>query len=440
MKIAVIGSGISGLIAAEDLRSRHRVTLFEAAAALGGHTNTVDVTIGDETHAIDTGFIVFNDRTYPNFCRRLEDWGVDSRPTEMSFSVRCDSSNLEYNGSSLNGLFIQRRNLLRPGFHRMIREILRFHREATKIATASVQTDELVTVGEFLALGQYSREFAEHYLLPMGAAIWSCPMGTFADFPLRFIASFYHHHGLLTIRDRPQWRVVSGGSRRYIEALVKRWQEDVTIRLKTPVTAVLRRLDAVVVRTAAGPEETFDHVVLACHSDQSLRLLADATPLEREILTAFPYSRNVAVLHTDVSVLPRRRGAWASWNYLLPEESLRRTAPASLTYCMNLLQGIDSKHCFNVTLNPGAGIDPSRILGEFQYEHPVFCVGRASAQARHGQLVNAHRTSFCGAYWGNGFHEDGVVSAMAVAKAINEQPAPLRAGPGLSAACGEAGS
>jgi predicted NAD/FAD-binding protein len=425
MKIAVIGSGISGLIAAEDLRARHDVALFEAAPKLGGHTNTVDVELDGERLSVDTGFIVFNDRTYPNFSRRLAEWGVESRPSEMSFSVRCDSANMEYNGSSLNGLFVQRRNLFRPGFYRMIRDILRFNREATALATSTDDADETATVGEFLRRGRYSPQFAEHYLLPMGAAIWSCPLGVFADFPIRFIAVFYHHHGLLSLRDRPQWQVVTGGSRRYIEALIRRWNGDVRIRLSTPIVAVRRGLEGVDVKPLIGREERFDHVVFACHSDQALRLLSDASPTEREILSAFPYGKNLAVLHTDSALLPKRRGAWASWNYLLPDSAKRHSQPATLTYLMNRLQHIESKYCLCVTLNSGDQINAAHVLGRFEYEHPVFSAGRAGMQARHRELMNANRTSFCGAYWGNGFHEDGVASAMAVANAINSSSSPM---------------
>jgi uncharacterized protein len=421
MKIAVIGSGISGLIATEDLRSGHDVTLFESSAALGGHTNTVEIELDGERLCVDTGFIVFNDRTYPNFCARLDEWGVASQPTEMSFSVRCDAADLEYNGASLNKLFVQRRNLLRPGFHRMIRDILRFNREAASLATSRAGGDPRQTVADFLAAGRYSAEFAEHYLFPMGAAIWSCPVGAFSQFPVRFIAEFYHHHGLLSLRDRPLWRTVTGGSRRYIEALTRRWGREVEIRLNTPVASV-RRLPGSVRLGTGGSEESFDHVVFACHSDQALQLLIDATPTEVEVLSRIPYGKNLAVLHTDARLLPRRRKAWASWNYLLGAADRRHSAPPTLTYCMNVLQNLRSRHTVCVTLNAEDQIDPGQILGRFQYEHPLFTTDRSAVLARHGELLNTNRTSFCGAYWGNGFHEDGVVSGMAVARAINSRP------------------
>ncbi len=421
MRIAIVGAGISGLIAAEDLRHRHRVTLFEANSDLGGHTNTVEIEVERQRLAVDTGFIVFNDRTYPEFTRRLEEWGVASQPTEMSFSVRCDSADLEYNGTSLNGLFVQRRNLWSRSFHRMLRDILRFNRDATALATSARHSgdgSERETVGEFLERGRYSPQFAGHYLLPMGAAIWSCPLGTFADFPIRFIAEFYHHHGLLSLKNRPQWRVVKGGSRRYIEALQRRWGRSVEIRLACPVARVRRGRGQVDLQPFSGDAESFDHVIFACHSDQALRILADPSPIERELLSAFPYSRNLAVLHTDERLLPRRRAAWASWNYLLMGDEVERSAPATLTYCMNILQRLPIRRTVNVTLNCDAAIDPALVLGRFHYEHPVFTVERGAAQARHREVLNVNRTSFCGAYWGNGFHEDGVVSAMRAVRAL----------------------
>lgn len=454
MKIAIIGAGVSGLTAAYRLCGAHEVTVFEANDYLGGHTNTVDVELCGERHAIDTGFIVFNDWTYPNFIELLNELGVRSRPTSMSFSVRCDAANLEYNGSSLNGLFAQRRNVLRPSFYRMLADILRFNREAYADDSA---TDRM-TVGEYLAQRSYSREFADHYLLPMGAAIWSCPLGTFADFPIRFIIEFYRNHGLLSVRHRPTWRVIEGGSRTYVAKMAERiiamsnpprntipyrvLQETgksssanvpspaVTmrntytnpIRLSTPIEKVFRTTEDVTVTPRNGPPEKFDHVVFGCHSDQALKMLADATPVEQEVLSGFPYGRNVAVLHTDTSVLPKRRLAWASWNYYFsgqPDDVASRSA--SVTYHMNLLQHIRSRHSFNVTLNSDELIAPSCVLRRIEYHHPIFSVRRAAAQARHRELVNVNRTSFCGAYWGNGFHEDGVVSALRVCESLSQK-------------------
>ncbi len=416
MKVAIIGAGISGLTAAYRLSEIHDVTVFEANDYLGGHTNTVDVELDGEHHAIDTGFIVFNDWTYPNFIALLNELNVKSLPTSMSFSVRCDSANLEYNGSSLNGLFSQRRNLIRPSFFRMLRDILRFNKEACGLALSHLLPEES-TVGEFLARNNYSREFADHYLLPMGAAIWSCPVGTFETFPIKFIVEFYKNHGLLSVRNRPVWRVIEGGSRSYVTQMVKRFRDCVS--LNTPIEKVERTAHAVVVTPRNKPQQTFDHVVFGCHSDQCLRMLADPTHVERSVLTEFPYERNVAVLHTDASVLPKQRRTWAAWNYLLNEKSSQRNVqPATVTYQINILQHLKSRHSFNVTLNSEQNIAPSKILKRFEYAHPIFTVRRAAAQARHGELINSNRTSYCGAYWGNGFHEDGVVSAIRVCDAL----------------------
>jgi predicted NAD/FAD-binding protein len=411
MKIAVIGAGISGLVAAYRLHLKHDITVFEANDYPGGHTNTIDVELDGERHAIDTGFIVFNDWTYPHFIQLLDELGVASRTTTMSFSVRDERSGLEYNGHSLNTLFAQRRNLLRPSFYRMLADILRFNREARQLVTGG--NDE-ITVGEFLSERRFSEEFASYYLLPMGAAIWSCPIGTFAQFPIRFISDFYHNHGLLNIFRRPTWRVVEGGSRSYVRAIARRFHQ--RIRLQTPVQSVRRLPKRVDVQLRDRPSESFDHVIFACHSDQALQILGDAaTKQEREILSAFPYERNVALLHTDVSLLPRARRAWASWNYRLHGDDSR---PASVTYNMNILQGIRSRQTLCVTLNDESRIAPRQVLRRFEYHHPVFTTRRRSAQARHAELLNANHSSFCGAYWRNGFHEDGVVSALEVVKAL----------------------
>ena len=414
MRIAIVGSGIAGLLATHRLAAEHEVTLFEAADRLGGHTNTVLAEWEGECHWVDTGFIVFNDWTYPHFIALLDELRVASHPTSMSFSVRCDRTGLEYNGTSLNGLFAQRRNLLRPRFHRMLLEILRFNREAKQ-----ARPGDSVTVGEFLLAGRYSREFAQHYLLAMGAAIWSCPPGKFAEFPLEFIIEFYRHHGLLNVVNRPTWRVVAGGSHSYVEALTHPLRD--RIRLNTPVLSVQRDRDAVTLTMPEGRRESFDHVVLACHSDQALRLLADPTVPEREILGAIPYEKNTATLHTDTSLLPRNRRAWASWNYQVRAD---RDDQATLTYNMNILQHLRSRHVFCVSLNSDDLIDPSKVIRRFEYEHPVFTARRAAAQRRHAELLSDRRTSFCGAYWGNGFHEDGVTSALAVCRAINERARP----------------
>ena len=405
LDIAVIGSGIAGMTAAALLHQRHRITLFEANDYLGGHTNTVSVEHGGEQHAIDTGFIVFNERTYPNFCKLLSELEVESKPTEMSFSVRDTTAGLEYCGSTLNGLFAERRNLIRPSFHRMLRDIVRFNRQAPELLE-SLEPD--ATVGEFLLRYRYSREFSHHYLLPMGAAIWSCPTATFEKFPIRFIIEFYSNHGLLQLRDRPIWRTICGGSEQYVQRLTGPYRQHV--RLNCPVQSVERLQDRVRITSVAGVEQ-YDEVVIACHSDQALRLLADQDEFETSLLQEFPYSRNRAVLHTDTSLLPRRRRAWASWNYHVSDS---HPDQPTLTYCMNILQRLESRHTYCVTLNEVDSIDADRILGSYNYSHPIFTARRASAQARHTELIRRRRTSFCGAYWGNGFHEDGVNSALAV--------------------------
>ena len=406
-RIAIVGSGISGLTAAHLLSPVHEVTLFEAGGRIGGHTNTVSVDLDGERQEVDTGFIVYNERNYPNFTRLLANLGVETQPTDMGFSVRCDATNLEYNGSSLNRMFIQRRNLVRPRFLRMVRDILRFNREAKERLP---DLDESTTVDDWVRERGFGAGFVEHYLVPMGAALWSSPPETFRRFPIRFVIEFFANHALLDLRGRPEWRVISGGSNRYVEALTRPFAD--RIRISTPVRSVRRTGDTVHLTAADGTEDRFDHVIFACHSDQALRILADPSETERELLGAFPYQANEAILHTDPSVLPRRRPAWASWNYHLPAD---RPDRATVTYHMNQLQSLDSKHEFMVTLNDAEGIDPDRIIQKILYHHPVFTAGRTAAQARHVELIDTNRTSYCGAYWGYGFHEDGVRSALRVA-------------------------
>ncbi|MEZ6047381.1 MAG: FAD-dependent oxidoreductase [Planctomycetaceae bacterium] len=414
MKIAIIGTGISGLVAAYKLAPEHEVTLFEANAYVGGHTNTRTISMRGVEYKIDTGFIVFNDRTYPNFINLLDELQVSSRPTSMSFSVRNEQTGLEYNGTSLIGLFAQRRNLLNRKFYRFLKEILRFNQEGTELAEQGGEHD--LTVGRFLYERHYSQFFAEHYLLPMGAAIWSCPPETFSQFPMQFIAQFYHHHGLLSIKDRPTWRVIEGGSQAYVNKLIESFRDN--IHLNMPVQSVERNADSVRIHFERSQSLEFDEVIFACHSDQALALLPDASRQEREILKAFPYSRNSAVLHTDTSVLPSRKRAWASWNYHLRQDQERR---ATVTYNMNILQHLESEDVFCVTLNESDLIDPEKILYKAEYSHPIFTMDRARMQQRHTELIRQNRTSFCGAYWGNGFHEDGVNSALAVTRAFENE-------------------
>ena len=411
MKIAIIGSGISGLTAAHYLRARHDITVFEANAYVGGHTNTQDVEFDGERHRIDTGFIVFNDWTYPNFIRLLDEIGVPSQPTDMSFSVRCDLTGLEYNGSNLNGLFAQRQNLFRPRFYRMLRDILRFNRESLALLKSD---NEELTIGEYIREAKYSQEFVDHYLFPMGSAIWSCPPNTFAQFPIRFVVEFYRNHGLLSVTKRPIWRVIQNGSRTYVDALTRPFRDRIV--LNCPVQSVRRSPDGVDVYSAVRGTQRFEHVIFACHSDQALRMLADPRATEIELLGAFPYEANVAVLHTDSTVLPRRRRAWAAWNYHIQNAASEK---ATVTYNMNILQGLQSRHVFCVTLNGEDHISPQRIIQRIHYQHPIYTTRRAAAQQRHHELIDANDTSFCGAYWGSGFHEDGVKSALAVCQSLN---------------------
>ena len=413
MKIAIVGSGISGLVCAHLLRRQYDVTLFEANDYAGGHTHTVAVELDGERVVVDTGFIVCNDRTYPNFLSLLTELGVRTRPTTMGFSVHCRRCGLEYSGASLGTLFAQRSNLARLSHYRMLWDILRFHRESIPAAREAAAD---CTLAEFLRAGGYSQSFAEHYLLPMGAAIWSCPTSTFEQFPLRFVVEFYEHHGLLQIRNRPTWQVIEGGSWSYVEHIVAGLGD--RLRLNSPVRRIRRTPGGVTISHSSGNEE-FDEVILACHSDQALRMLEQPSHAERDVLTQFPYSENRAVLHTDASVLPRRRSVWSSWNYRIPAGEEQRPG---VTYLMNTLQHLETRQTVCVTLNDTAEIAPERILGEYRYSHPVFTVAREAAQRRHGELIRRDRTSFCGAYWGNGFHEDGVNSALAVCRAFGVRP------------------
>ncbi len=406
-RIAVIGTGIAGNLAARLLASQHSVHVFEANEYPGGHTNTVDVELCGQTYSVDTGFMVFNERTYPNFCRLLRMLGVDAQDSDMSFSVRCERSGLEYQGSSFNGLFAQRSNLLRPRFYRMVRDILRFNRQSLEVLDA----DAPLTLGEYLARRAYGAEFVNDYLLPMSAAIWSCQPGRMLDFPARFLIGFFRNHGLLQIRNRPQWKTIAGGARRYVERLIAPVRD--RMRLSCPIESVLRHEDHVVVKPRGASPDVFDQVVIACHADQALRLLTDADARETEVLQAFPYQQNEAVLHTDTSLLPRRRRAWASWNYHLPKEG---DGPVSVTYDLSRLQNHDSAQPILLTLNRTDAVQPSRVLRRFVYHHPAYSQASIAAQRRHAELHGRRRTFFCGAYWGYGFHEDGVNSALAVSK------------------------
>lgn len=413
MKIAIVGSGIAGLTCAYLLARRHEITVFEADARVGGHTHTVPVTVDGREYSVDTGFIVFNDWTYPNFIRLLGQLGVTFKPTEMSFSVNDPDSGLEYNGNNLNSLFAQRSNLLSPGFWGMLRDILRFNKEARRdLAEQRISVD--TTLDDYLKAGGYGERFILHYIVPMGAAIWSMPMAEMLNFPLQFFVRFFENHGLLSISNRPQWQVIEGGSSAYIAPLTASFKE--RIRLNCPVGRIDRDAHGVVIHSPAGIER-FDKVVLACHSDQALRLLGNPDDKEREILGALPYADNEVVLHTDTRLLPTRKRAWASWNYRLGGAGHTR---AAVTYDMNILQGLQSDTTFCVSLNQSAGITPSKVLARFTYAHPQFSLAAVAAQQRWAELDGLHHTHYCGAYWANGFHEDGVVSALRVAAAFGE--------------------
>jgi predicted NAD/FAD-binding protein len=413
LKIAIVGTGISGLVAAHRLHREHDLTLFESGAYVGGHTNTVEVATPSGPLAVDTGFIVFNEKTYPNFIALLCELGVAWQPSAMSFSVRDDASGLEYNGTSLDTLFAQRSNLLRPKFWRMVREILRFYREAPAVLE---EAERGATLGEFLERGRYSSFFVDKHIVPMAAAIWSAEPRGIHDFPLRFLVQFFQNHGFLQVEGRPQWLVVKGGSREYVKKITAPFAE--RIRVNTPVVRVERGLfgPTVTTRDAHGTHtERFDRVVLACHSDQALAMLADASPLEREIVGAFGYQRNDALLHTDTALMPQRPKAWASWNYHLTQPA---TALSTVTYWMNELQSLPGDTPYFVTLNRNAAVDPAKVLRRFVYHHPIFTTGAVRAQARHGEIDGAGGVHFAGAYWGYGFHEDGVNSALAVVERI----------------------
>lgn len=412
MKVAVIGSGISGLACAHYLSVEHQVWVFEANRRIGGHTATMDVQLGTRRYAIDTGFIVFNDWTYPNFIALMNELGVSSKPTAMGFSVKDPASGLEYSGTNIDTLFAQRRNLLSLPFINMIRDILRFNRHSVA-DLESGELDDAETLGVYLARNGYGEKFTQQYLAAMGSAIWSADCATILDFPVSFFLRFFKNHGLLSVKDRPQWRVIEGGSREYLQPLCGRFAE--RISTGNPVKTVIRKSEGgVTLVMADGNTHEFDQVVFATHSDQALALLQEPSRSEREILGAIPYQSNDVVLHTDTRMLPRNEKTWSSWNYTLGASDQR----AVVTYNMNILQGINAPETFCVTLNNTAAINPHKIIGQFQYDHPVFSLEGMAAQQRWSEINGVSDTWFCGAYWHSGFHEDGVVSALRVANSI----------------------
>ena len=411
-RIAVIGAGVSGLTAAWLLAEHHDVQLFEAGGYAGGHTNTRMVEAGGQQWPINTGFIVFNNWTYPGFIRLMERLDVPFENSDMSFSVDVPAKGLQYNGTSLNTLFAQRRNLLNPPFLKMVREILRFNRQSRADLDARL-LDDSETLGQYLDRNGFSRYFRDHYIVPMGAAIWSAPEIVLTQFPIRFFLQFFNNHGMLSVDERPQWRVISGGSAQYVQRMMARLGE--RTHLDSPVERVTRHGDGVTVRVN-GDNLPFDQVILACHSDQALAILGDATDDETGILSAIAYQDNDVVLHTDSSVLPSNRRAWAAWNYHLPRQA---DQSVSVTYNMNILQNFhDAPETFCVTLNRSQDIDDSRVIERYTYSHPVFSLAGVAAQGRYQDIGNRNRTHFCGAYWFNGFHEDGVQSALRVTEAF----------------------
>lgn len=422
MRVAIVGSGISGLAVAHQLRGRADLTLFEAGSYFGGHTHTVDVTLpgpaGPVTHGVDTGFLVFNERTYPELIALFTRLGVATAKSDMSFSVQVPQapagSRLEWSGSTLNTVFAQRRNLVRPRFLRMLRDVLRFNALATRIAVAGQDAQLLQPLGDFLAANGFSAEFRDWYFLPMIGCIWSCPTDQMLRFPVSTMIRFCHNHGLIQVSDRPQWWTVAGGARHYVDKIVAGIGDK---RLDTPVLAIRRDASGIQVRTAAG-WESFDKLVLATHSDQALALLGDgASPEEREVLGAIRYQPNRAVLHTDASVLPHNKLAWAAWNY---ERAMDAGDEPSvcLHYLLNRLQPLPWQQPVLVSLNPARQIDRTRVMGEFEYAHPVFDLAAVSVQARVPQLQGRRGTWFCGAWTGYGFHEDGLKSGQAVARQL----------------------
>lgn len=410
MKIAIIGSGISGLTCAYHLSKKNEVHIFEQGDYIGGHTCTVNVETQSGKYNIDTGFIVFNDWTYPEFIKLMNEIGVPSQETAMSFSVKSDISGLEYNGTSINSLFAQRLNFLRPSFHLMIKDILRFNKESLSLLSSDEEAH--LSLGEYLEKHHYSRHFIDNYIVPMGGAIWSSSAEQMQSFPAQFFVQFFKNHGMLSVDNRPVWRVIKNGSSSYIKPLIKNFENN--IRLNSPVLSVKRNQDSVKIiskRDGVSLEEEFDQVIFASHSDQTIKMLTDASALEKEIFDGFQYQPNSVVLHTDESLLPKKKLAWAAWNYFIPK---LKTQHVAVTYNMNILQGLKSPETFCVSLNLDDQIDQKKILRKFTYDHPVYSLKTIRSQANWNKISGNNRTHFCGAYWGFGFHEDGVKSALKV--------------------------
>ncbi len=409
MKIAIVGTGISGLVAAHLLHPAHEIVVYEADGRLGGHTDTVEVEAEEGTHAIDTGFIVFNDRNYPAFEALLDELGVETQASRMSFSVS-DGRGFEYSGTP-RGLFARRRHLIDPSFLRMLGDWRRFNREARELIGTNGTSPSL---GVWLEQRGFSRHFIERLIVPQASAVWSADPEQMWSFPASFMAEFFDNHGMYSLRDRPRWRTVAGGSARYVEAISAPWRD--RVRLRAPVRRISRPQPGEVRIEADGCEtESFDQVVIAVHSDQALAMLGDPSEAELEVLGAIPYQRNEAVLHTDTRMLPRSRRAWSSWNFHLSQQPLAGT---TVTYWMNNLQRLRAGREYMVTLNRGEEIDPEKVLRRVSYDHPVYTAAGVSAQARHAEVSGVRGTHYCGAYWGWGFHEDGVRSAIRACERI----------------------
>ena len=405
MKIAIVGTGISGLTAAYLLNREHDIVVFEKNDYVGGHTHTHDVKTNESSLAVDSGFIVYNEVTYPNFIKLLDQLGVQRQKTTMGFSVKSVKKNLEYAGNSLKTLFAQRLNYFRPSFWIMLRDILRFNKKG-KADLANLSAE--IKLGDYLRQNNYSRSFINHYIIPMGSAIWSTKAKSMMDIPALFFIRFFNNHGLMQVKNRSGWWVIKGGSREYVKKMIAKF--DSKIRLNTAVESISRSENKIIIQVL-GKEEIFDAVVIATHSDQALQLLSDSTQQEIEVLSALPYQSNEALLHTDSSVLPKRKNAWASWNYNLDQEV---DQPIAMTYNMNILQTFNTNETYCVTLNNNDLVDSNKILKTLYYEHPQFTPEGISAQKRKHEISGINNTYYCGAYWRNGFHEDGVVSALEV--------------------------
>ena len=414
MKIAIIGSGISGLTSAYLLNRNHDITVFEANDYIGGHTHTHNIKIKDKEYAVDTGFIVYNERTYPNFIKLLDTLGVERQLSTMGFSVKSASEDYEYAGESLNSLFAKRSNIFRLGFLRMLYEMYRFGKKSD---STGLGLDVSITLGTYLRSENYSNEFINYFIIPMGAAIWSTPANKVLDMPAYFFIKFFYNHGMLEIINRPKWWVIKDGSSAYIKKIIKGFESK--INLSSPIRTVSRLDNGIEIETANSKKPLmFDAVVFATHSDQALGMLKDPTEKEKDILSSIPYQKNEVLLHTDSSVLPKRKLAWASWNYQLDSNP---ESPVVLTYNMNILQSLDCDETFCVTLNDHQSVDKSKVLKKITYHHPLFTIKGIEAQKRKLEISGVNNTYYCGAYWHNGFHEDGVASAIEVCKHFGEK-------------------